>query len=156
MIKICANVGKKVPLPGVEFSSQQFGAAMEIEVSDADPPEVVQRRLQELYALLSEMVDKQIEHASQMTSRLSRQLSNGGCKECQTAHGLIPARPVNATPAQVRALFAICKDLGIECASVLSNYNATDFGELSIKDASHLIHDLRSRKTKDSDFDHYT
>jgi len=30
MIKISANLSKKVPLPGVDYSSQQFGAAMEI------------------------------------------------------------------------------------------------------------------------------
>jgi hypothetical protein len=30
MIKISANISKKVPIPGTEFSSQQYGASMEI------------------------------------------------------------------------------------------------------------------------------
>ena len=38
MVRISANISKKVPIPGTEFSSQQYGAAMEIEVSDADRP----------------------------------------------------------------------------------------------------------------------
>jgi len=33
LIKLSANLSKKVPVPDVEFSSQQYGAAMEIEVS---------------------------------------------------------------------------------------------------------------------------
>jgi hypothetical protein len=65
MIKISATVSKKVPLPNVDHSSQQFGAAMEMEISNADQPQVVQQRLQELYALLSDTIDQQIAGASQ-------------------------------------------------------------------------------------------
>ena len=36
MIRLSANLSRKVPVPGIEFSSQQYGASMEIEVSDAD------------------------------------------------------------------------------------------------------------------------
>jgi len=53
VIKISANISKKVPIPGTEFSSQQYGAAMEIEVSDADKPENIQARIRELYRALS-------------------------------------------------------------------------------------------------------
>jgi hypothetical protein len=41
MIKISANIRKKVPIVGADFSSQQYGAAMEIEVPDADKPDVI-------------------------------------------------------------------------------------------------------------------
>jgi len=53
MVKISANISKKVPIPGTEFSSQQYGAAMEIEVSDADKPENIQARIRGLYGLLA-------------------------------------------------------------------------------------------------------
>jgi len=65
MIKISANISKKVPIPGTEFSSQQYGAAMEIEVSDADKPENVQGRIRELYQALSVAIDEQIGAATQ-------------------------------------------------------------------------------------------
>ena len=65
MIKISANISKKVPLPNVEFSSQQFGASMEVEVSDADQPEAIHARISDLYALLSQSVDEQIAGAAQ-------------------------------------------------------------------------------------------
>lgn len=34
MIKLSANLSKKVPIPGRDFSSQQYGAGLEIEVAD--------------------------------------------------------------------------------------------------------------------------
>jgi hypothetical protein len=39
--------------PGSDFSFQQFGANLEIEVSDADNPDAVRTRIQELSVLLS-------------------------------------------------------------------------------------------------------
>ena len=45
MIKISANISKKVPIPGTEFNSQQYGAAMEIEVSDTDTARPANARL---------------------------------------------------------------------------------------------------------------
>lgn len=60
MIRLSANLSKKVPLPGVQFSSQQYGAAMEIEVGDGDKPEAIHQRIRELYAMLSNAIDEQI------------------------------------------------------------------------------------------------
>ncbi len=75
MIKICANLSKKMPLPGVDYSSQQYGAAMEIEVSDADQPEIIQQRIRELYLLLINTIDEQLSGAPQKPSRRCRRPS---------------------------------------------------------------------------------
>jgi hypothetical protein len=156
MIKISANVSKKVPMPGIDYSSHQFGAAMEIEVSDADRPEAVQQRLKELYVLLAHTIDDQIAEAAQPASQPhlpmpQRQFSspppsavpasmprNTGRKT--TANG----RPVAATQAQQRAIFAICKSLNLDMAAVLADYNATDASQLTVKDASQLIDALKN------------
>ncbi len=60
MIKISATLAKKVPIEGLAYSSQQYGAAMEIEISDADRPDAIKSRIQELYALLAQTIDEQI------------------------------------------------------------------------------------------------
>jgi hypothetical protein len=157
MIKICANVAKKVPLPGVEYSSQQFGAAMEIEVSDADPPELVQQRLKDLYNLLTASIDKQIGNAADAAKpERGYEFPQNGCKECQSMHPTKGQRKVSATPAQQRALLAICRTLGIDFATVLLDHNISNIGELSIKDASRLIDELKSRQGGGNDFDHST
>jgi hypothetical protein len=66
MTKLIANVLKKVPVPGVEFSNQQFSGGLEVELPGDAADEIVQRRLQELYALLSRTVEAEIAAASEV------------------------------------------------------------------------------------------
>jgi hypothetical protein len=69
MIRLSATISKKVPIPQTQFSSQQFGASVEIEVSDADKPEAIKQRIRQLYGLLSQTIDEQIVLASQPASK---------------------------------------------------------------------------------------
>jgi hypothetical protein len=49
MIKLTANVSKKVPMPDLEFSSQQYSAGMEVEVASGASGEEIQKKLQALF-----------------------------------------------------------------------------------------------------------
>ena len=60
MIKLTAHVSKKVPLPGVEYSSRSFSAGIEVEVADGVDVSQLRGRLQVLYGLLESSVDEQI------------------------------------------------------------------------------------------------
>ena len=60
MLKIVANVSKKVPIPGLDFSSQSFMAGIEVEVSDGSTQEQLQHRIREVYHLLEHVVDTEI------------------------------------------------------------------------------------------------
>ena len=166
MIKISANLSKKVPLPGVEFSSQQYGAAMEIEVSDADQPAVIQQRIRELYALLCASIDEQITGAIQYPENAPTpaapqvpvrqpvkptvQQRNGYATgrnrvaAVSNGNGNGSSRRVNATEAQCRAIYAICKSQGIDMTSVLADFNVADAKDLHVKDASRLIDQLKN------------
>ena len=53
-------------------------------------------------------------------------------------------RRVNATEAQCRAIFAICKSQGINMADVLADFNVADAKDLHVKDASRLIDQLKN------------
>jgi hypothetical protein len=161
MIKISANVSKKVPMVGIDYSSQQFGAAMEIEVSDADKPEAVQQRLKELYTLLARTIDDQIaeaaqptvNHASQPQLPMPQRQINApqpSTAPSNTVRQTAPSngrngRSVYATQAQQRAIFAICKSKNIDMAALLAHYNVTDANQLTVKDASYLIDALKSQ-----------
>jgi hypothetical protein len=171
MIKISANVSKKVPIAGLEYSSQQFGAAMEIEVSDSDKPEAIHARIHELYALLSNSIDAQISGASQppsngysapaVTAATARTLplpaqpqpiaqqarngySNGRNRVASVSSANGNGRRVTATEAQCRAIFAICKSQGVNMADALADFNVADPKELHVKDASRLIDQLKN------------
>ena len=45
MLKLSTSFSKKVPVPGQEFSSQSYHAAVELELSDALKPDEVQARI---------------------------------------------------------------------------------------------------------------
>ncbi len=162
MIRISANLSKKVPLPGIDFSSQQYGASLEIEVSDADQPQVIQTKLQQLYQTLEASVDQQIAQASNTTGHQPAPTQARYGKAQST--GQAPAgdgngngqgngngrrrnpRNINATEAQQRAIFAICKQTGINVGDACADFNAADPCQLHIKDASALIDQLKSHQ----------
>jgi len=60
MVKLIANVAKKMPLAGVPYSNQEFAAVLEVEVPDNTPDASIQERYRELYALLGQTVEEQI------------------------------------------------------------------------------------------------
>ncbi|MEI6236606.1 MAG: hypothetical protein WCT04_26410 [Planctomycetota bacterium] len=163
-----ANLSKKVPLPGIEYSSQQYGASLEIEVSDADKPGAIQARIRELYNLLSISIDEQIgvAHPSPPSTpslppppapQPVRQPVPAQRNGYATGRNRLPAavtngngngngrQSVNATEAQCRAIFAICKSQGISMADVLADFNVADAKDLHVKDASRLIDQLKSQ-----------
>lgn len=64
MIKLNASVSKKVPIPGADFSSQSFGAGLEVEVADNVSVDELQEKLRDLYGLLEVSVQEQITSGS--------------------------------------------------------------------------------------------
>ena len=156
MIKISANISKKVPIPAQQYSSQSFGASLEIEVSDADKPEAIQARIRELYGLLSSTIDEQIANATQNGNGAGSSTvqppapANGNRTAQATGGGNGNGRKTMATQAQQRAIFAICKSLNLDVPSFLKPYNVTDPAQLLIKTASQIIDDLKSRQNTTS------
>ncbi|MEI6232911.1 MAG: hypothetical protein WCT04_07660 [Planctomycetota bacterium] len=174
MIKISANLSKKVPLPGIDYSSQQFGAAMEIEVSDADQPEAIHGRIRDLYALLSQSVDEQIAGAAQQPAndyqappanvvpirsqpvqnvpppvQQRPAYTNGNGRNriaAATTNGIGNGRRVTCTESQAKCIYAICKSQGLDMLSVLADYNVADARDLHVKDASRLIDQLKAQQ----------
>ena len=112
MIKLTANVSKKVPVPNVEFSSQSYSADMEIEVSSGTSKDELRQKLRTLYALLKESIGQEILER--------KQNSKGGnspkadAKQVQKNHpkGNSSNRGRKATRAQLHAIHAIAKDRG--------------------------------------------
>ena len=62
MAKLSGTVSKKLPIPGIDYSSQLFEAHIEIEIDeqDARDPAKVQALLGDLHEQLIEAVDAQI------------------------------------------------------------------------------------------------
>ena len=148
MIKLTANVSKKVPMPDLQFSSQQYSAGMEVEVASGASGEEIQKRLNALYALLEESIDEQIQ-VCQAKSRAEEDTAshgNGRAKGSkQSGPGGNGVRP--ATKAQVKAIYAIareqgCTDQDIE-RIVSESFGTKAPEELSIGQASEFIDALK-------------
>jgi len=154
VIKVSANLSKKVPMPGVEYSSQQFGASLEIEVSDADKPESIKARIQELYRLLTQTVDEQIAGASKpapasAASQPEPAAASTTPRWKQTGNAAKPGnghQPVPATAAQCKAIEAICSKLNVATADVLADYKVNAVNALTVKQASKVIDALKKEQ----------
>jgi hypothetical protein len=163
MITISASLSKKVPLPGVEYSSQQFGCSIDYPVSESVSPDAIRERVKELYGLLSAAVDEQIALSQAGCDRpapTQPRTLNGkpevpASRVAQPRHDSVNGRNrlpspngnngrVNASPAQCRAIFAICKAQGRDMAAVLADFNVADPKDLDVKTASVLIDRLKN------------
>jgi hypothetical protein len=60
MLKLSTSFSKKVPVPGQEFSSQSYHAAVELELSDALKPEEVLERIRKTFAPVHQSVETEI------------------------------------------------------------------------------------------------
>ena len=170
-IKLTGSISRKVPIEGVQFSSQQFGGALEIEVNSEDPV-VIKEKLHNLYINLGAAIDAEIAAATHQSGQaqgtpaintaaarsqpaqapqqpIQQQrngYSNGTNRVAATnGNGNGNGRGTGATQAQQRAIFAICKSQGIDMAAVLADFNVGDPKDLHVKDASRLIDQLKSQ-----------
>lgn len=152
-IKLSGSVSRKIPIQGVEYSSQSFGASLEVEIN-SDDPAGVQASLLQLYASLNSGIDAQIAAASQPAVVHSKSAlptpptppRNGVSttnRVAAVANG--SSKHITATDAQQRAIFAICKSQNLDVIAVLADFQVADSKDLHVKDASKLIDQLKAR-----------
>ena len=163
MIKLSANVSKKVPVPDVEYSSQNFSAGMEVEVGSDTSKSELKEKFRSLYQLLADSIQEQIREAGievpERQGQRTRQPQmagaraggnggngHGGNGKSHGGNGSGNGR--KATQAQVRAIYAIARDRGYDDGE-LREMLATRFGahhptDLSLSDASSAIDNLKN------------
>jgi len=147
-----ANVGKKLPMPGVAFSSQSFMAGIEVEVADAATPRQIQERIRQVYQLLAQTIDAEI--AAQGAARSPALPEKRFPEQPAVRNGYGEQRNGSdnggrkATKAQVKAVFAIAKAAGMSRAELLDlvhrEFHADKPDALTVKAASNLIERLKA------------
>ena len=160
MIKLSANVSKKVPVPDVEYSSQNFSAGMEMEVGSDTSKTELKEKFRSLYQLLADSIQEQIREAGVETPegqdrQPARRPQTAGARAGGNGHGgnghggnAQGGNDRSATEAQVRAIYAIARDRGYSDGD-LREMLGTRFGvhhptRLSLSDASSAIDALKN------------
>ena len=147
MPKLSATLSKKVPMPGLEYSSQQFSCGLEMELSGEQTQDSIRQNIRKLYTLLHAAIDEEIQGAIANPSAFTHSLQNasrnsnpttenrrwnnrssyGDSRQSRWSKPRTGSRYGNggsqssgrATQAQVKAIFAISKANGMERGDLL-------------------------------------
>jgi hypothetical protein len=164
-ITIQAQLAKKVPIPGADFSSQQASITITAEVSDLNQ---VVTEAQRLYALAEQAVDQQLAgppappQGSAATSSAAAgaaaapapSTSSGGSvpaarspdsrpRASQPYRGGQRRGPAPVTDSQLRFLKRLIDQSRAPLAGIFDQYQVGDLAQLSCRDAAQLIDELK-------------
>jgi hypothetical protein len=156
-ITIQAQLAKKVPIPGADFSSQQASITVTAEVTDLNQ---VVAEAQRLYQIAEQAVD------AQLAGRHRPQ----GCVPEATIPGSVPSTPARSptsspsatsrpftatttprqgpapiTDSQLRFLDRLIRQAGIDPAAILAQHQVGSLRNLSCKAAAQLIDELKGQ-----------
>lgn len=158
MIKLNANLCKKVPIVGKNYSSQSFMAGLEVEISDAASSADMQQRIREVYALLERSIDEQVarhENTAQTGSGQNFQepRSNSfrrGADRNQSRGRNDYDRPAPASQAQLKAIAAISGERQLSDNDLhqltREQFRKNSPQELTLREASRLIGLLKDQQ----------
>jgi hypothetical protein len=139
MLKLSTSFSKKVPVPGQEFSSQSYHAAVELELSDALQPAEVQERIRQTFALVRQSVETEIngKPATQPAAQPAQPAPTG--------------KPVEkASNKQVKFILDLASRQKLSLsqlnADVQQQFGVADIYALDRKQASALVDALKLRK----------
>lgn len=142
MIRIIANVSKKVPIRGVDYSSIGFAAGVELEMADTSTAEDLRSRLTKSYALLETVIDNEIATREKPSAVVVPMQQKARGNNRQT-------RP--STEAQRHTLFALARESGMTReefdAWLEETYGVDTSEDLDTCQASQAIHALKQRRS---------
>ena len=143
MLKLSTSFSKKVPVPGQEFSSQSYHAAVELELSDALKPEEVLERIRKTFDMVRRAVETEINGKAAPTA------SQPAAQQAPAAAGAF--KPVEkASNKQVKFILDLAgrQNLPLSAlnADVQKQFGVADIYALDRKQASALVDALKQRK----------
>ena len=138
MPKLTACFAKK--LPTGQYSNETFSASIEADIPGNDAA-AFQAGLRRLFALTKQSVDEQFNAAPAASNHDASRPQAGQRTPPPARNGAVSSngRHVPATQSQKKAVFAICKSLGLD-------HQQYGIDNLSIKQASALIDELKSQQ----------
>jgi hypothetical protein len=136
MLKLTASFGKKLPVEGMDFSSQSYHASVEVEIPDGLGPEELDRRIHDTFDLVRGSVEAELTSGPRPAS--FQGAPTGG-------QDFRPASQRKAQPASAKQL-AYLRDIAAwrgmtlrELDDHVAQCGVDTMDQLSREGASHLI-----------------
>lgn len=155
MITIQAQLAKKLPIPGSQFSSQQASITISAEVTDLNQ---VVAEAARLYSLAEKAVDAQLAGAPAAQSApvppsVPAVSSNQPLSPAQRPAASQPYRsgsqqrrgPAPVTDSQLRFLDRLIQQTGSSVPAILQQFQVGALRDLACKDAAGLIDELKAQ-----------
>jgi hypothetical protein len=153
MLKLIASYGKKLPVEGLDYSSHNYHASVEVELPDGLDRAELNRRIHDTFALVRESVDAEL-HAETRPMPAMGPIP----PQAQRPHGnpnqFQPQRrrsTQSASPKQLNYLRDIAARKGMDAGELdqlaSTQFGAQGIGGLSRDQASRLIDWLGSANT---------
>jgi hypothetical protein len=138
MLKLSTSYSKKIPVEGQDFSSQSFHAAVELELSDSLQPPEIRARIHETFLMVKNAVEDELKGQAGQPAQPAAPTA-----QPPASH---PASD-KATNAQIKFITDLGRNLGYSLAEVnarvLELYHVPSIYDLSKKDASKLVDDMK-------------
>jgi hypothetical protein len=140
MLKVSTSYSKKIPAEQ-EYSSQQFHASVEVELSDALTPDELQQRIHQTFAVVKSTVEAEID--GKAPSGRSGSSREAGDK--QNGNG-------KASNAQIKFMTSLASEQDIRLSAlnayVKDQFHVESIYELTKKEASAVVDALKRRTVK--------
>ena len=148
-ITIAANLSKKLPIPGANFSSQSASITITAEVSDLNQ---VAAEAQKLYRIAEQAVDAQLAASSVEQPApvpMSRPAPSPQPRQASQPYRNNGQRraPAPVTDSQLRFLKRLIDQTKAPLAGIFEQYQIGDLTQLSCRDAVGLIDELKGQVT---------
>lgn len=108
MLKLTSSYSKKVPVEGQDFSSQQYHASVELELSDSIKGEELTKRIHDTFQLVRKSVETEL----------------GGKPAVETAPALANNKSTRTTEKASNKQIKFMTDLAVRNGYTLSELNA--------------------------------
>ena len=149
MITIQAQLAKKLPIPGSQFSSQQASITISAEVVDLNQ---VVAEAARLYSLAEKAVDAQLaQHAVTAPSASTQPSAPSPAPTPSPVRASQPYRanlqrrgPAPITDSQLRFLDRLIQQTGSSVPAILEQHQVGSLREISCKTAAGLIDELKA------------
>jgi hypothetical protein len=135
MLKLNAGISRKVGEPDYGSRGASVHLELEVESNLVNDSEGLTDRIRKLFALARQAVDQELNGSKPTPSGSARNNGNGAARERA------------ATASQLRAIRTIADRLQLDAERVATDAYGVALANLSLKRASQLIDDLKSRNS---------